>query len=129
MPQEQPLRLALARVLAASPEDGVRDGPRALALAQALYAGFPSLDHAETLAMALAEVGRSAEAADLQARAIDAVTRAGRFELLARLQEDLARYQAGEPSRRPWSAFDPAFAPPPIPARGPFQDYPTLSAY
>jgi tetratricopeptide (TPR) repeat protein len=129
LPQEAVLRLALARLLAASPQDGVRDGARALALAQPLYDGLPSLDHAETLAMALAEAGRPAEAADLQARAIDAVTRAGRLELLARLQEDLARYRAGEPSRRPWSAFDPAFVPPPIPARGPFQDYPTLEAY
>jgi tetratricopeptide (TPR) repeat protein len=128
-PEDPPLRLALARLLAASPDEGVRDGPRALALAQGLYEGFPSLEHAEALAMAQAQVGRAGEAAALQERAIEAATTAGRFDLVVRLQEDLARYQAGEPSRRPWSAFDPVFLPPPVAARGPFLDYPTLAAY
>ena len=128
-PGEATLGLALARLLAASPNDRVRDGPRALTLAQSLYDGFPSLDHAEALAMALAETGRFEDAAALEARAREAAAGAGRFDLVARLQEDLERYQRGEPSRRPWSAFDPVFYPPPTPARGPFLDYPTLNAY
>jgi tetratricopeptide (TPR) repeat protein len=129
IPDDSMLRMALARLLAASPDDRVRDGARALPIAQDLFDGFGSLENAETLAMALAEAGRPEDAAALQENAVKAVAAAGRFESLPRLEEDLGHYRQGQPCRRPWSAFDPTFAPPPAVGRGPFLDYPTLSAY
>ena len=48
---------ALARLYAAAPDDRVRDGQRALALAQDLVRRQRSADELETMAMALAEVG------------------------------------------------------------------------
>jgi tetratricopeptide (TPR) repeat protein len=48
---------ALARVLAAAPDDRARDGSRALAIMLALPAAEQRLDHGESMAMALAEVG------------------------------------------------------------------------
>jgi tetratricopeptide (TPR) repeat protein len=129
LPEDAMLRQALARLLAASPDDRVRDGPRALGIAQALFDGFGSLEHAETLAMALAETGRTEDARSLQEKALEAARAAGRFDLVPRVEENLALYREGRPCRRPWSAFDPLFHPPPAQARGPFLDYPTLAAY
>ena len=129
LPDDLMLRLTLARLLAASPDDAVRDGARSLPLAQALFDGFPSLEHAETLAMALAEVGRLEDAASLQENAVQAVLAAGRFDALPRVQEALERYRQGQPARQPWSASDPILYPPVGQARGPFLQYPTLSAY
>jgi Tfp pilus assembly protein PilF len=129
MPDDALLRQALARVLAASPDDRVRDGARALTLAQALFDSFGSLEHAEALAMALAETGRLEDAAALQQDALAAAEAAGRYDLLARVGESLERYRRGQPSRRPWSAFDPLFFPNPAGARGAFLEYPTLAAY
>ncbi len=129
LPDDPMLRLALARLLAASPDDAVRDGARALPLAQALFDGFPSLEHAETLAMALAEVGRLEDAASLQENAVQAVVAAGRFDALPRVQAALDRYRRGQPARHPWPPSDPMLYPPPGQARGPFLQYPSLSAY
>ncbi len=129
LPDDPMLRLALARLLAASPDDAVRDGARALPLAQALFDGFPSLEHAETLAMALAEVGRLEDAASLQENAVQAVVAAGRFDALPRVQAALDRYRRGQPARQPWPPSDPMLYPPPGQARGPFLQYPSLSAY
>ena len=56
----------LARLLAAAPDDGVRDGDRALAIVEGLAETEQSLLLGETLAMALAEVGRFGEAATVQ---------------------------------------------------------------
>ncbi len=129
VPDDPMPRLGLARLLAASRDDTVRDGARALPLAQALFDGFPSLEHAETLAMALAEVGRLEDAASLQENAVQAVVAAGRFDALPRVQAALERYRQGQPARQPWSASEPMLYPPPGQARGPFLQYPTLSAY
>ena len=128
-PDDPVLGLAVARLLAASPADAVRDGPRALTLAQGLFDRANTLDNAETLAMAQAEAGDPAGAAALQQNAVAATAAAGRYGDLPRLQANLTLYQAGSPSRAPWADEDPAFYPPPMPARGPMQEYPTRSAY
>lgn len=86
----------LARLLAASPRSEVRDGRRALELAQRLFAAEASLQHAELLAMALAEAGQLAAAADLQSRAVAAAEGARQWELAATLRANLARYRAGQ---------------------------------
>jgi len=64
MPTSGLLSLALARLLAACPDRSVRDGARALELAQAVWQAQPTADHARTVALALAELGRCREAAD-----------------------------------------------------------------
>ena len=64
MPTSGLLSHALARLLAACPDPSVRDGARALALAQAVWQAQPTADHARTVALALAELGRCREAAD-----------------------------------------------------------------
>ena len=48
---------ALARILAAAPDASLRDGPRALQMARALFEATRSPDVGQTYAMALAETG------------------------------------------------------------------------
>jgi uncharacterized protein HemY len=48
----------------------LRDGARALALAQAVWQGQPTADHARTVALSLAELGRCREAADWRRTAL-----------------------------------------------------------
>ena len=110
-PGDPVLGQALARLLAASPDDAVRDGRRALTLAKALFARVNSIEHAETVAMAYAELGRYSEAAAFQQAAINATTQWGGLDLLPRLQESLRHYQTGQPCRDPWPPDDPVFHP------------------
>jgi tetratricopeptide (TPR) repeat protein len=63
LPLEGRLTELLARLLAACPDLSLRDGARALDLAQRVYAAAPTVYHGETLALALAETGRCEEAA------------------------------------------------------------------
>ena len=128
-PDDTMLVFVLARLLATCPDDSVRDGQRAFELAKKLYDGFNSLENAETLAMAYAEVGRFDDAVALQRNAIVATTAAGAFFYLPRLENNLALYQNGRPCRNPWSEGDPVFLPPEFDAYRPFRDYPTLHAY
>ncbi len=61
------------------------------------------MEHAQTLAMALAEAGRFAEAIQLQEALLAQAQEANNAPLTQRLQEDLAAYREGRPSRAPWS--------------------------
>jgi tetratricopeptide (TPR) repeat protein len=105
-PTDTGLPHALARLLAAAPEASVRDGRRALALAEQVIKVDQSTDAGETLGMALAEGGRFAEAAAVQRDLIAAARRAGREDLAARLRDNLRRYEARQPSRTPWRSED-----------------------
>ena len=111
LPEDRPLRHALARVLSAAPVDEVRDGQRALAICQALVNEEPSLQHVATFAMAAAETGQMDVAVQWQEAAIGAVKRTGRSDLLPTLEENLSRYRNGEPCRMPWGNDDPVFSP------------------
>ena len=102
---------ALARLLAAAPDANVRDGRRALALLDALMKDQQSLALAETMAMALAEVGRFEEAAGWQRTAIAAAEESGRTDTRATLARNLALYQRREPCRTPWPDDDPVHRP------------------
>jgi tetratricopeptide (TPR) repeat protein len=128
-PDDQTMQYLLARLLAASPEAGVRDGTRALAIAEPLYQRQYLLEHAETLAMAQAETGRYADAAALQARVLEAAAGAGRFFQLPRLQAELDGYREESPWREPFGPSDPVFHPVPLDPAGVFRDYPTTDAY
>ncbi len=101
---------ALARVLAAAPDGAVRDGRRALGLAEALRARFRSPALTETVAMALAETGQFGKAVTMQRAAI-AETRAARQVAGPQLDENLARYARAVPCRVPWRDDDPVHQP------------------
>jgi tetratricopeptide (TPR) repeat protein len=105
-PGEATFVLALARLLAAAPDAGVRDGRRALTLVQALSDEDRRLDLGETMAMALAESGEYEEAAAWQRRAMAAAREAGEPDLAKRMAANLSLYEAGRPSRTPWRAED-----------------------
>jgi tetratricopeptide (TPR) repeat protein len=103
---------AMARILAAAPDDGVRDGRRALTLVDALQRRYgANVTLTETSAMALAEAGRFTEATARQREAIAAATAQRRPDLLPALQANLRRYESGMPCRAPWSEDDPVHRP------------------
>jgi tetratricopeptide (TPR) repeat protein len=110
---DQPgLAHALARLLAAAPDDAVRDGPRALTMIAAIEkVSGPSVAVIETAAMALAETGRYDDAAARQRQAIALARQTGRADLATRLSENLRRYESRMPSRVPWPDDDPVHAP------------------
>lgn len=100
-PQDGDVAHALARLLATAPAAEVRDGARALDLAQRIFAAESSLEHGETVAMAFAELGRFADAAAWQERLLaDARRGAAPMAVLRRLEENLARYRRDEPIRQ-----------------------------
>jgi tetratricopeptide (TPR) repeat protein len=101
-PQNVAVAHALARLLATSPDAGVRDGDRALGMAEAVFNADRTLEHGETLAMALAEVGRFEEAQELQAQVVGEAERRGDAQVAARARQRLAGYQRGEACRAPW---------------------------
>jgi len=84
----------LARLLASSPELSRRDGRRALDLAMEVYRTEPGQAHAETVALALAELNRCAEALDWMRRAVSAAEAEGDAGDTARLRTELPRFEA-----------------------------------
>lgn len=106
---------ALARILAAAPDEGARDGARALALTEALWKRQQTMSLAETMAMALAEVGRFDEAASWQRDAIAGMKREGpgRTADVTRMTENLKLYERRQPCRTPWRDDDPVHHPRP----------------
>jgi tetratricopeptide (TPR) repeat protein len=93
---------ALARVLAAAPDDGVRDARRALRLVDSLIKGQQTIELAETTAMALAAMGRYREAAAVQRDALAAANQAGLRDVERHLLANLRLYERGEPCRIPF---------------------------
>ncbi len=91
----------LARLLAASPDPSVRNGREALAIAQRLMSERPTLEHGETLAMALAEVGDFERAAALQRQVLEEVRNRGGSPTPGQ-EFRLRSYQNNEPVREPW---------------------------
>jgi len=98
-PDRIPTATTLARLLASSPDRSIRDGRRAFDLATAVYQRDPSPVHGETVAIALAELGRCDEAADWMRRAIDDADRAKDAAEAARLRGEADTY-AVRPCRR-----------------------------
>ena len=101
-PWEPGFRLALARLLAAAPDDALRDGRRALALAQALAEEIRTTAVAETMAMAHAELGQFAGAVEWQRLAMSVAAEAGQSAAVQRMSANLAGYLRGDPCRTPW---------------------------
>ena len=94
----------LARLLAACPRFDLRDGARALELALAVQAALESLEHSETVAMALAQSGRiSRRPADWQLAVLERAQAEASAETVTRLRDNLLRYESGEPCCCRWS--------------------------
>jgi tetratricopeptide (TPR) repeat protein len=94
---------AMARLLAASPDDHVRDGRRALELVQQMLPRGRTLELGETYAMTLAELGDYPHAASIQRDVMAAADHAGQTAMHARLAVRLALYDKAEPCRTPWT--------------------------
>jgi hypothetical protein len=130
-PQDPYFAYLLATLLAASPEQGIRDGARALDLAKALYEREPTPGHTELLAMAYAETGDYERAVTIQQQAVATALAFHRLDLLPRLSEHLTLFQERQPSRTPWPERALAPSPPPRPgtSTGVFRGYPAEAAY
>ena len=113
-PDQPAFPQALARLLAASPDPQVRDGHRALDLIQALVEKHKTTSVAETMAMALAELGRFPEAVEWQRLAMSVAVDGGHAEAARRMGANLALYLRHEPCRIPWRDDDPEFRPGPV---------------
>jgi len=90
----------LAYLLATSPQVELRNGARALDLAQWVYSATGALQHGALVAMALAELGRCGEAAEWQRRMIVAAEQSN-TDLLAKLRAGLKRYEEAQSCRPP----------------------------
>jgi tetratricopeptide (TPR) repeat protein len=110
-PDQPGLLHALARLLAAAPDDRVRDGARALMLVGELLKAQRTLGLAETMAMALAELGRFDEAIRWQRDAIDFARKNGPQAIVSRLTDNLRLYERRQPCRTPWTSDDPVHRP------------------
>jgi len=102
---------ALARLLAAAPDDHVRDGQRALAIMNELLKTQNTLSSAETMAMVFAEIGEWERAVSWQRQTIDAARQAKQAALVARLTANLRLYEQKKPCRIPWADDDPVHRP------------------
>jgi len=102
-PDRQEYKLALARLLAACPDQRVRDGKRALDISQEL---FKAPEHTtalgETIAMALAEYGDFTQAVAIQQDVIAAARRSKLVDQLPRMERNLSLYEHGQPCRVPF---------------------------
>jgi tetratricopeptide (TPR) repeat protein len=88
-----------AYLLAASPQTELRNGARALDLAQRVFSATSATRHGALVALALAELGRCSEAADWQRRMIAAAEREGNTDLLANLRAGLKLYDNAQSCR------------------------------
>jgi tetratricopeptide (TPR) repeat protein len=104
---------ALARVLAAAPDDRVRNGARAQTVLAGLLKNQRTSTLAESMAMAQAELGKFTDAVAWQRSAIELARATGRSEAMAHLNQTLALYESGRPCRTPWTNDDPVHHPQP----------------
>jgi tetratricopeptide (TPR) repeat protein len=94
---------SLARSTATCPASTPEQIADALEMAKALYQNLPSQRSSETYAMALAASGQFDDAIDLQGQAIFEALRDGLLPANPQLQENMQRYNNGEPATQPWA--------------------------
>ena len=93
----------IARLLAAAPDENVRDVRRAKALLDEFLKNEQTIELGETAAMILADLGGYAEAATVQRDLIASAERAGQTDVVRRLLTNLERYERREPCRTPFT--------------------------
>jgi tetratricopeptide (TPR) repeat protein len=98
-PQKGRTSVTLAYLLAATPEYDKRDGKRAFQLAQVAYEATRSINHGVLVAMALAELGRCDEAAELVKKLTAKAAADGKPDLIEKLKGELDRYERVRPCR------------------------------
>lgn len=87
LPRNGEIRHALARLLLTDPDPARRDPRRAVELAQGVFAARPTLEHGETLAVALAASGERERAGELASRLLaEAQRQDADPELIRRLE-------------------------------------------
>jgi hypothetical protein len=107
-PNELAFARAAARILAAAPDNSVRDGSRAMAIARALQSRQPpTIELAEIMAMAAAETGQYGDAVRWQRQALEVAAGGGKREVADRLAGNLKLYEQGRPCRMPWRDDEP----------------------
>jgi tetratricopeptide (TPR) repeat protein len=91
----------LAWVLATSPDDSLRNGARAVQLAEdvASRAGYPNAIVLRTLAAGYAEVGRFNEAIQTAQQAIEIARATGNEGLIGDLEKSIEAYRSSQPLR------------------------------
>ena len=100
-PQKGRTIVLLAYLLTTSPDLQLRNGSRALDLAQSVYKATAASQHAALVAMALAEAGRCNEAFEWQRQAIITAEQQGKTDLLPKLRADLKLYERVQSCRPP----------------------------
>ncbi len=98
LPTSGQLAHALSRLLAMGPDTSIRDGDRALELAERVFAARQQAATAVVVAAALAELGRCDEAAEWQRKALE---QSSDRAITARLTGILAIYAQGPPCAYP----------------------------
>jgi tetratricopeptide (TPR) repeat protein len=91
-PERTATATTLARLLASSPDRALRDGGRALDLANAVHAAEPTPVHGETIALALAELGRCEEALSWMKRAVTEAEKESDAAEARRLTGEMPKY-------------------------------------
>lgn len=96
---EPALMNTLARLLATSPDSSLRDGRRAFELSQRAFALEAKLENAETVGMALAEMGQFEQAIRWQRGLAQQAQQRGDRQALTRIVGTLRTYEKRQPIR------------------------------
>jgi tetratricopeptide (TPR) repeat protein len=115
LPRDPDIANALARLLAAAPDPGLRDERRALQIIESLVRSEQGdgFEEGVTLAMALASAGQFQEAVETQRAIIHELEASRKFNLARLLRQNLDLYEHQKPCRKPWASDDPVFTPVP----------------
>lgn len=92
-PQRGRTAVLLAYLLAASPQLSLRDGARALGLAQAVYKSTGSVNHGLLIGLALGELGRCDEAVAWLRQMVTKATGTGKPEVVERIKAESSNYE------------------------------------
>lgn len=128
-PEDPQLRYALARLLAAAHDPGVRDPERALEIATKLATMQPIPPHQRLLAIADAASGhpeRAAEAMSSMLESMGWMVPPSERALMARELADLRQGRTPGPA---WPKGDPLLSPPPFDATRLMRDYPATKPF
>lgn len=102
-PDQPMFNHALARLLAAAPDDRVRDGRKAKLLVDDLFKKQQTIELGETTAMMLAELGQYDQAVRVQRDVLEAARLSGLQSVVRRMTVNLTLYESRRPCRTPFT--------------------------